>query len=46
MLGDVMAQVRARRPRIHCITNYVTANDCANMVLAGGGTVIMAVDPD
>lgn len=46
MLGDVMAQVRARRPRIHCITNYVTANDCANMVLAGGGTVIMADDPD
>lgn len=29
-------------PVIHCITNYVTANDVANMVLAAGASPIMA----
>ena len=29
-------------PRVHCITNYVTAGDVANMVLAIGGSPIMA----
>ncbi len=31
-------------PLIHSITNYVTANDCANMLLACGGSPIMADD--
>lgn len=29
---------------IHCITNYVTAHEVANMILAAGGTPIMADD--
>lgn len=29
-------------PLIHCITNYVTINDCANAVLAIGGSPSMA----
>ena len=29
---------------MHCITNYVTVNDCANALLACGGSPIMADD--
>ena len=35
-------QVRLMRPIVHCITNYVTAGDVANMVLAAGASPIMA----
>ena len=31
-------------PLIHNITNYVTVNDCANMVLACGASPIMSDD--
>jgi len=33
-------------PLVHCITNYVTINDCANILLACGASPIMADDPD
>ena len=46
MLDEILMQNRRRRPLIHCITNYVTANDCANILLACGGSAIMADDPD
>lgn len=46
MLGEIITQTRRRRPLIHCINNYVTANDCANILLACGGSAIMADDPD
>ena len=46
MLGEIITQNRSRKPLIHCITNYVTANDCANILLACGGSAIMADDPD
>ena len=36
--------VRRTCPLIHNITNYVTVNDCANMVLACGASPIMADD--
>ena len=36
--------LRSRSPLIHNITNYVTVNDCANMVLACGASPIMADD--
>lgn len=45
-LNEMLAQVRQRHPLIHNITNYVTVNDCANMLLACGGSPIMADDPD
>ena len=35
-------QIRARRPLIHCISNIVSVNDCANVVLAAGAGPIMA----
>lgn len=42
-LADVL---RDRQPIIHCITNYVTINDCANAALAIGASPIMADDPE
>ena len=33
-------------PLIHCITNFVTANDVANLLLACGASPIMADDPE
>ena len=34
MLKTAFENLRSRSPLIHNITNYVTVNDCANMVLA------------
>ena len=44
MLGKMLENVRAKCPLIHNITNYVTVNDCANIVLACGASPIMADD--
>jgi len=46
MLSKIITQNRQRRPLIHCINNHVTSNDCANILLACGGSAIMADDPD
>ena len=35
-------KLRERAPHVHCITNYVTANDCANILLACGAYPVMA----
>ena len=32
-------------PVIHCISNIVTANDCANLLLAAGFSPVMAEEP-
>ncbi len=44
MKKELLQNVRERRPLIHSITNYVTVNDCANMLLACGTSPIMADD--
>ena len=44
MLKPAFENLRSRCPLIHNITNYVTVNDCANMVLACGASPIMADD--
>lgn len=44
MLGKMLENVRVTRPLVHNITNYVTVNDCANILLACGGSPIMADD--
>lgn len=44
MFGEMLENVRERKPLIHNITNYVTVNDCANILLACGGSPIMADD--
>ncbi|MCD8098717.1 MAG: hydroxyethylthiazole kinase [Lachnospiraceae bacterium] len=34
-----------RRPAVHCLTNPVTTQDTANILLAAGGSAIMAQEP-
>ncbi|SFU50628.1 hydroxyethylthiazole kinase [Clostridium sp. DSM 8431] len=41
-INNEIEKIKEHRPLIHCITNYVTANDCANIVLALGGIPTMA----
>ena len=40
----ILGNVRGRTPLVHNITNYVTVNDCANILLACGGSPIMSDD--
>ena len=44
MFEEIVNNVRQSRPLVHCITNYVTVNDCANILLAAGASPIMADD--
>ena len=44
MFKEMLENVRERCPLIHNITNYVTVNDCANILLACGGSPIMSDD--
>ena len=44
-LGALLEALRSRRPLIHCITNPISINDCANLILAAGGQPIMAEHP-
>lgn len=46
MLGSYLDTVRKKSPLIHCITNYVTVNDCANILLAAGASPIMSDDTE
>ncbi|MCC9260823.1 hydroxyethylthiazole kinase [Methanobrevibacter woesei] len=45
-LKNSLENVRENNPLTHCITNSVTINDCANAVLAIGGSPIMAEDEE
>ena len=45
-LAVALENVRANTPLVHCITNYVTVNDCANALLACGASPIMSDEPD
>lgn len=42
--GKELSLVRERAPLVQCITNFVTVNDCANIILAAGGSPSMADD--
>jgi hydroxyethylthiazole kinase len=44
MFEKILENVAAKTPLVHCITNYVTVNDCANILLACGASPIMADD--
>ncbi len=46
MFAQIFKNVRQKAPLIHNITNYVTVNDCANMLLACGGSPIMTDERD
>lgn len=44
MFKELMKNVEEKNPLTHCITNYVTVNDCANILLAAKASPIMADD--
>ena len=46
MLGIYLENVRKTVPLVHNITNYVTVNDVANILLACGGSPIMSDEPE
>ena len=46
MLGICLENVRKNVPLVHNITNYVTVNDVANVLLACGGSPIMSDEPE
>ena len=45
MLGTCLQNVREKGPLVHNITNYVTVNDVANVILACGASPIMSDEP-
>lgn len=42
---DIFYNIKKDPAMVHCITNYVTINDVANIILASGASPIMADDP-
>ena len=44
MFENILEEIKLKNPLVHCITNYVTVNDCANAILAVNGSPIMADD--
>ena len=44
--ADVLARIRARAPRVHCITNSVAQQFTANMLLAAGAVPSMTISAD
>src|SRR5437016_841033 len=42
----VLARLRAKNPRVHCITNAVAQNFTANVLLAAGAVPSMTVAPE
>ena len=41
---ELLKKLKKKNPLVHNITNYVTVNDCANILLAIGASPIMADD--
>ncbi len=44
--ADILARVRARAPRVHCITNSVAQQYTANLLLAAGAVPSMTISPE
>lgn len=45
-MEETLTKIKTKNPLTHCITNSVTINDCANAVLAIGGSPFMAEDAE
>jgi len=43
LAADVVARIKSRAPRVHCITNYVAQNYTANVLLAAGAIPSMTI---
>jgi hydroxyethylthiazole kinase len=46
MAADILARLRARRPRVHCLTNAVAQHFTANVLLALGATPSMTMSAE
>lgn len=46
LAAQVLARVRARAPRVHCVTNAVAQTFTANALLAAGAVPSMTIAPD
>lgn len=44
--GELVEKLHQQKPVIHAITNYVTAESCADITLATGGSPVMADEPE
>lgn len=44
-ISHILSTIRQKQPLIHCITNPISINQCANAILALGGRPIMAEHP-
>jgi hydroxyethylthiazole kinase len=44
--AEMLARLRAKSPRVHCITNAVAQNFTANVLLAAGAVPSMTIAPD
>lgn len=44
MLGETLRNIAKKGPVVHNITNYVTVNDCANIIIAAKASPIMSDD--
>lgn len=44
--GEMLAGMRAQKPLVHCITNFVAMNIAANVVLAAGASPAMVHAPE
>ncbi len=42
--NEILSAIQKKQPKIHCLTNPVTMNDVANILLAAGGSAVMAQD--
>lgn len=45
-IGELVDKIRKQKPVIHEITNYVTAESCADAALAAGASPVMADEPE
>ncbi len=43
-MNGLLEKMKGTRPLIHTLTNYVTVNDCANILLSAGASPVMADD--
>lgn len=44
--AELVTKLRQQRPLVHAITNYVTAESCADITLAAGAAPVMADEPE
>ena len=46
IIAEIQSDIRQTQPLIHCITNPISINQCANAILAVGGRPMMAEHPE